>query len=84
MAKVKRKVKKEKKTFVSPFKDYWTKENYIIFAVGFIVVFIGFLLMSQGPYDNPVSLHISPIVLLVAYLIIFPLSILFKKKKIEE
>ena len=84
MAKVKRKIKKEKKAFVSPFKDYWTKENYIILGVGLVIVIIGFLLMSQGPYDNPISLHVSPIVLLIAYLIIFPLAILFKKKKSQE
>ena len=76
------KVKKKKQIKVkSPFKNYWDSKNYTIFGLGIFVVIIGFILMSQGPWDNPISLTVSPIVLLVAYLIIFPLSILYKKKK---
>jgi len=65
----------------SPFKNYWGNTNYILLGVGIFVLVIGFYLMTFGPWDNPVSLSISPIVLLVAYLIIFPLSILYRKKK---
>jgi hypothetical protein len=72
--------KKVKKIVQSPFKNYWSKENYIILALGLLVITIGYILMAQAPWDNPVSLSISPIVLLIAYLIIFPLSIFYKKK----
>lgn len=82
MAKVKAKFKKQKNTFTSPFKNYWERNNYILFGLGIVVVILGFILMSQGPWDNPVSLSFSPIVLLIAYVIIFPLSILYRKKKI--
>lgn len=68
----------------SPFKNYWDKSNYILLAVGVLVLIVGFYLMTFGPWDNPVSLTISPLVLLVAYLIIFPLSILYKKKNKSE
>lgn len=78
MAKVKSKNKIVKLS--SPFKDYWDKSNYIIFGIGFLVVLIGFFLMAQGPWDNPLSLTYSPIILLISYLIIFPLSILYRKK----
>ena len=81
MAKVKRKSKLQKQNVESPFKNYWGKENYILLIVGIAVVFVGFYLMSFGPWDNPISLTISPLVLLVAYLVIFPLSIFYKKKK---
>lgn len=81
MAKIKPKSKKQNKASISPFKDYWDKTNYIIFGAGVGIVILGFKLMSQSPWDNPVSLSISPIILLLAYLIVFPLSILYKKKK---
>ena len=71
-----RKVKSE-----SPFKNYWEKSNYLLLGLGLIVLVIGFYLMTFGPWDNPVSLSLSPVVLLIAYLVIFPLSILHKKKK---
>lgn len=83
MAKVVKK-KRHNKQAISPFKIEWTKENYIIAAVGLLLLIIGFFLMSQGPWDNPLSLSVSPIVLLIAYLVIFPLAILYKKKKVEK
>ena len=81
MAKVKARAKNK---ILSPFNNYWERSNYIIFGVGVGIIILGFLLMAQSPWDNPVSLSISPIVLLIAYLIIFPLSILYKKKNSVE
>ncbi len=78
---VKRKSRTAKAKSVSPFKNYWNKPNYIILGVGLAILIIGFYLMTFGPWDNPVSLTLSPLVLLIAYLIIFPLAILYKKKK---
>lgn len=76
------KVKKQnkRKGFISPFLNYWQKENYIFLAIGIVLLIIGYILMAQGEWDNPVALSVSPIVLLVAYLIFFPLSIFYKKK----
>jgi len=77
------KVKKQnsrKSSFVSPFNNYWSKENYIFLAVGILLLFIGYGLMGQGEWDSSMSLTLSPIVLLIAYLIVFPLSIFYKKK----
>ncbi len=76
--------KKNTKAIASPFKNYWTKMNYNFFWLGILTVIIGFILMAQGPWDNPLSLSVSPIVLLFAYFIIFPLSILYKKKNSSE
>ncbi len=62
------------------FSDFWTKTNTILLITGFIILILGFYLMSFGPWDNPISQTISPIVLLVAYLVIFPITILYKRK----
>lgn len=68
----------------SPFKNYWNKINYLFIAAGLLLVIVGFIVMGQGTWDNPVSLSLSPIILLTAYLIVFPLAILYKKKKKTE
>ncbi|MBN2571946.1 MAG: hypothetical protein JXA68_07450 [Ignavibacteriales bacterium] len=82
MAKVYKKGKQKFK--ISPFGDYWNKTNYYLLALGFVVLIIGFYLLSQGPWDNPVSLSIAPIVLLIAYLVIFPAAILYRKRKEQK
>lgn len=76
----KRSVKTTKKTFVSPFNIYWDKTNYILLVVGILVIIVGFYLMSVGNWDSTTSLVLSPIILFIGYIIIFPLSILFRKK----
>ncbi|PID57460.1 MAG: hypothetical protein CR986_08960 [Ignavibacteriae bacterium] len=78
MAKVKQK-KGIKNKIISPFKNYWEKSNYIIFGAGILVLVLGFFLMTNDPWDNPLSLTVAPLVLLLAYLVIFPLAILYKK-----
>ena len=84
MAKVRKGIRTQKQTEKSPFNNYWKKENYLILFAGALVLILGFLFMTKDPYDSTLSLSISPIVLLIAYVIIFPLSIMFKKKKTKE
>ena len=79
MAKVKIKSKNDSKKLNSPFKNYWNRTNYIILGSGIVVLIFGFILMAQSPWNNPISLSYSPIVLLIGYIIIFPLSILKSK-----
>lgn len=75
------KVKSKKKTKVfSPFNNYWNNKNYLILGIGIGLLIVGFYLMSIGPWENPLSLSVSPVLLLIAYIIVFPLSILYKKK----
>jgi len=74
------KKQKLKKGFISPFSNYWEKENYIFLVIGIISLIIGYILMAQGKWDNSISLSLSPVILLVAYLVFFPLSIFYRKK----
>ena len=83
--KIKKKtIKQTKKSSVSPFNIYWEKKNYYLLALGLIVTVIGFYFMTVGPWDSFSSLVISPILLFVAYIIIFPLSIFLRKKAVKE
>jgi len=79
--KIKKKtIKQTKKTSVSPFNIYWEKKNYYLFALGLVSTIIGFYFMTIGPWDSVSSLVISPILLFIAYIIIFPLSMFLRKK----
>ena len=78
MAKDKRNVKEVKKSISSPFKDYWNKNNYILIAIGLVLLTLGYIFMAQGNWDSFFPLNISPITLLIAYIIIIPLAILLK------
>jgi FtsH-binding integral membrane protein len=80
----KRTIKQTKKTSVSPFNIYWEKKNYYLLALGLIVTIAGFYFMTIGPWDSFSSLVISPILLFIAYVIIFPLSIFLRKKSDKE
>ena len=78
---VKRKnVKSSKKTFSSPFKIYWEKKNYTFFYLGFLLLIIGYYLMSIGKWDSTASLVFSPIILVITYILIFPAAILYRNK----
>lgn len=83
-AKVKKSTKTTRKQTVSPFNIYWDKKNYFLLIAGIIVSVLGYYLLSVGTWDSTESLVFSPILLFIAYLIIFPLSILFRKKEVVE
>jgi hypothetical protein len=76
----KRAIKQTKKTSVSPFNIYWEKKNYYLLFLGVLVTIIGFYFMSVGTWNSFSSLIISPILLFIAYIIIFPLSMFLRKK----
>jgi len=76
----KRTIKQTKKSSVSPFNIYWEKKNYYLLILGLLVTIIGFYFMTIGPWNSFSSLVISPILLFIAYIIIFPLSIFLRKK----
>ena len=58
-----------------PFK----KINYLIFGIGVLLIIIGYLLMGYGGVDSILSLKISPFILFIGYIILIPMSILYKK-----
>ena len=83
--KVTRKQSKQiKKSKVSPFNIYWEKQNYYLLILGIAVIVIGFYFMTIGPWDSFSSLVISPLLLFIGYVIIFPLSIFLRKKSEKE
>ncbi|MCF7740691.1 MAG: DUF3098 domain-containing protein [Candidatus Marinimicrobia bacterium] len=61
-----------------------TKTNYLVFLAGIIIVTIGFFLMATGGTNDPQSLTLSPIILLIGYLIVIPISIFIGSRKDKE
>jgi len=59
------------------------KKNLVAFIIGTVVIIIGFILLSVGPWDNPISLSVAPIILLLGYVVIFPMAIFIGSKKAE-
>lgn len=58
----------------------FTRINYFLFIAGLLVIVLGYVLMGTGGLNSTQSLTVSPIVLLLGYLVIIPIAILFKKK----
>ena len=48
------------------------------------VLVIGYILMMQGSWDSTLSLSVSPVVLLLVYLVLIPVSIFFRKPAKKE
>ena len=53
----------------------------MIFGIGLFLIIIGYVLMSIGETDSFLSTKLSPIILLLGYCVIIPLSIIIKFKK---
>jgi uncharacterized membrane protein YesL len=85
MSKIQKSIKDSKKVSGSHFKDYWQRQNYYFLLISFIFLVIGYYFMMDGSWDSTLSMSISPVVLLIAYLILIPLAIFFKfPTKIKE
>jgi membrane protein implicated in regulation of membrane protease activity len=82
--KIKKKSVIAKKSIVPAFNIYWDKKNYLFLFLGFALLIVGYYVMSLGSWDSTESLIMSPIILVVAYVLIFPLSIFSKKKEITD
>ena len=67
---------KKKKESDFPF----VKNNYILFAVGILVIIVGFIFLATG------DITLSPILLIVGYCVIIPIALLYgrKERKAEE
>ena len=75
---------KEKKTTAWPPALPITKRNLMYYLAGFVVLVIGFLFISMGPWDNPFSRTYGPLLLLLAYLVIFPLAVLTRENSDKQ
>ena len=59
----------------------FTRMNYLLFTAGLVVLIVGFIFLSIGPWNSVPSLTLAPILLILAYCVIFPVAILYKKRE---
>ena len=82
----KRKIKQQVKPIVKGYKAEaksllpFTKKNYIWFAVGLVVIVLGYITLGYG------SITLAPILLVVGYCVIIPVAIIINggKEKPKE
>jgi len=60
-----------------------TKTNLYIFLIALAVLVVGYILMAVGKTYDVLSLYVSPIILTIGYVVILPMSILYKRNKSE-
>jgi hypothetical protein len=61
-----------------------TKTNLYIFLIALATLILGYIFMAIGDTYDALSLYVSPIILTIGYVVILPMSFLYKKKNSEE
>ena len=57
------------------------KRNINVLVIGVAMIVIGLILMAQPPVNGFLSRTLAPIVLVIAFLVVIPISIMVKDKK---
>ena len=65
----------------NPQDNIWMydKINYILFLIGLAFIIIGYIIMSLGTVNSFQSMDLSPILLFTGYIIIIPLSLIYRR-----
>ncbi len=53
------------------------RKNYLVFVLGILVIVLGYILLGYG------SITLAPILLVLGYCVIIPISIMIRDKKEE-
>ena len=56
-------------------------KNYLFFSIGLVLILFGYLLMATGETTSFQSVKLAPIMLVIGYCIIIPISIIYKFQK---
>jgi hypothetical protein len=68
--------KRKGQTAALPF----TKRNYQILGIGLLLIVLGYIALSQEPWDGMMPLVVAPILLVLGYCVVIPLGILYRGK----
>ena len=77
MSKAKKKIKEIEHPFLSMRNVRWL-------IAGGITILIGYIALGQGPYNNPLSITVAPILLAIGYCILIPIGLAIHPKKPEQ
>ncbi len=59
----------------------FTGKNYMIFSIGVLFIALGYLIMALGETSSFQSLTLAPIMLFFGYIVIIPISLIYRDKK---
>jgi hypothetical protein len=59
----------------------FTSKNLKLFGISLVLLVVGYVLLGQGPVDNPLSKTIAPIVLVGVYCVLIPYAIMAKGRE---
>ncbi|MBI5214316.1 MAG: hypothetical protein HY960_01025 [Ignavibacteriae bacterium] len=80
MAKAEQKKIKSSKSIIFPLE----KQNYIILAIGLIVIIVGYFALASNGVEGFMPLVVAPILLVLGYCVIIPFGILYKVKEKQD
>jgi hypothetical protein len=78
MARVTAKVAAKRKVPSMPLP--FTKRNYQILGLGLLIIILGYVALSQQPWDGSMPLVVAPILLVLGYCVVIPFGILYRQK----
>lgn len=55
--------------------------HFKLLGLSVALLVVGFILLAQGPVDNPVSKTVAPVVLVLVYCGLIPYAIMAREKK---
>jgi uncharacterized membrane protein HdeD (DUF308 family) len=73
--------KSRKKKDTTSFRLPFTRRNYLGLGLGILVIIIGFICLSRPPVEGFVSVTLAPVLLVLGYCVIIPISIFLKEPK---
>ena len=72
---------KDNKDVKQLFKGWaFGKKNYLIFSIGLALVIIGYIFMANGEVNSFQSLTLAPIMLFLGYIVVIPVSLIYRDK----
>lgn len=61
-----------------------TTKNYQLLGIGILIIILGYISLSKGPANSFWSLTLAPILLVLGYCVIIPISIIYKERKTSK
>jgi len=60
------------------------KINYFLFGAGLALLILGYFFMANGEVNSFQSLTLAPILLFLGYIVVIPISLVFREKQTED
>ena len=64
--------------------SFFSKKNYILLLIGIGMLIIGYYALSRHPVDGFWTLTFAPIILTLAYCVVFPIAIILRPGSKEK